>query len=107
MVGGTSVGAEYPLSLGDRLKISPCDNITRAAQGAPHVLVFTNRLDDRVHPAHARRYAYLLQEYGHNALFFEAKSGGHGYGANTLQIAEYFAMRNSFYRRALASQDLN
>ncbi|KAM0707320.1 hypothetical protein Q7P35_005558 [Cladosporium inversicolor] len=97
--------AEYPLSLEDRLKISPCDNMTRATQDAPHVLVFTNRLDDRVHPAHARRYAYLLQEHGHDALFFEAESGGHGYGANTLQIAEYFALRNSFYRRALASQD--
>jgi prolyl oligopeptidase len=68
------------------------------------MLVFTNRLDDRVHPAHARRYAYLLQEYRHNALSFESESGGHGYGVNTLQIAEYFALRNSFYRRALASQ---
>ncbi|KAM0707294.1 hypothetical protein Q7P35_005532 [Cladosporium inversicolor] len=102
---GQAWAAEYLLSLGDRLKISPCDNMTRATQDAPHVLVFTNRLDDRVHPAHARRHAYLLQEHGHNALFFEAENGGHGYRANTLQIAEYFASRNSFYRRALASQD--
>ena len=99
--------AEYPLSLEDRLKISLCDNMTRATQGAPHVLVFTNTLDDRVHPAHARRYAYLLQKHGHEALFLETESGGHGYGANTIQIAAYFALRNSFYRRALASQDLN
>jgi prolyl oligopeptidase len=102
---GQAWAAEYPLCLKDRLKISPCDNIPRATQDAPHMLVFTNRLDDRVHPAHARRYAYLLQEYGHNALFFEAKSGGHGYGANTLQIAQYFALRHSFYRRGLAGRD--
>lgn len=101
---GQSWSAEYPLSLEDRLKISPCDNVTRADKDAPHVLVFTNRLDDRVHPAHARRYAYLLQEQGYNALFFEAESGGHGYGANTHQTAKYFALRNSAYRKALASQ---
>lgn len=57
---------------------SPYHQIKPAAeQRYPKVLLTTNRQDDRVHPAHARKMAAKLAQMGHEVLFYEGDKGGH------------------------------
>lgn len=35
-------------------------------------------MDDRVHPAHARKMVARMQEQGHDVSYFENTEGGHG-----------------------------
>ena len=43
----------------------------------PPTLLVGNRNDDRVHPAHSRKFAYRLQELGQPVWIVEAAEGGH------------------------------
>ena len=56
---------------------SPMQNIAGPETRYPVPLIITATDDDRVLPGHARRFAYQLEEYGHDRLYFEDEQGGH------------------------------
>lgn len=70
----------------------------------PPILLATTRRDDRVHPGHARKMAAKLQAMGYDALFYEPAAGGHGYGKNNAEIANFAALGLTFLRRAIGWQ---
>jgi prolyl oligopeptidase len=71
----------------------------------PPILLATTRRDDRVHPGHARKMAAKLQALGYNALFYEPAAGGHGYGKNNAEIANFAVLGMTFLRRAIGWDD--
>jgi prolyl oligopeptidase len=58
-------------------RYSPYHNLSADADYPPF-LITTRTHDDRVHPGHARKMAARMQAMGHDVLFNEAGSGGHG-----------------------------
>jgi prolyl oligopeptidase len=81
---------------------SPYHNLRRAAY--PPVLIATGEGDDRVHPAHARKFAARLQALSTSGapvlLRVEARAG-HGLGKPTGQVLEESADVLTFLFRAL------
>lgn len=55
---------------------SPYHNLLEQKQ-YPEIFFTTSTKDDRVHPGHARKMAYRMQEMGHPFLYFERVEGGH------------------------------
>jgi len=53
----------------------------------PEVYFYTSTLDDRVHPAHARKMVAKMTEMGHKVYYYENTEGGHSGGANLNQYA--------------------
>ncbi|HEY3862017.1 MAG TPA: prolyl oligopeptidase family serine peptidase [Verrucomicrobiae bacterium] len=76
-------------------KYSPYQN-THANQHYPPILITTSTRDDRVHPGHARKMAALLEQEGHQVLFYENTEGGHGAAANNRQAAFMDALAYRF-----------
>jgi prolyl oligopeptidase len=56
---------------------SPLHNL-KSGVAYPPMLLVGNQNDDRVHPAHARKLAFRLQDLKQPTLIIEAKEGGHG-----------------------------
>lgn len=67
----------------------------------PRVLLTTSTRDDRVHPGHARKMAALMQEQGHDVLYWENTEGGHAGAANNEQTATMWALTYAFLRKQL------
>jgi prolyl oligopeptidase len=67
----------------------------------PPILLATSRRDDRVHPGHARKMAAKLQALGCEAYFYEPEAGGHGYGKDNRERAQFTALGYTFLRRAI------
>ena len=57
----------------------------------PRVYITTNTRDDRVHPAHARKFAARLEAQGHDHLYFEDTAGGHSNDADPVANARRWA----------------
>jgi prolyl oligopeptidase len=76
-------------------KYSPYQN-ARPAEHYPPILITTSTRDDRVHPGHARKMAALLEEQGHEVLYYENTEGGHGAAANNRQSAYMDALAYTF-----------
>lgn len=57
----------------------------------PRIYLTTNTLDDRVHPAHARKFAARLEAMGQDVLYFEDTAGGHSYDADPAANARRWA----------------
>jgi|GEM_PF-3734559 len=55
---------------------SPLQNL-KADVEYPNIYIKTNRFDDRVHPAHARKFALRLDELGQDYYYYEDPNGGH------------------------------
>jgi hypothetical protein len=81
-------------------KYSPYNNVRPEAKYPP-VLFLTSTADDRVHPAHARKMAALMQSQGHDALFYEETQGGHGGGGDLRRQAAFYATEYLFLQREL------
>ena len=64
---------------------------TRLARGA----------DDRVHPAHARKAAARLKEYGYDYLYYENIDGGHAASANLNERAMRTALEFTYLSQRL------
>jgi len=79
---------------------SPYHNV-RANESYPAVLFTTSTRDDRVHPAHARKMMALMEELGHDALYYENIEGGHGGAANNEQSAYMRALAFTFLKQRL------
>lgn len=67
-------------------KYSPYQNVSKSKKYPP-ILITTSTRDDRVHPGHARKFAALLKEQGHEVLYYENIEGGHGAASNNEQVA--------------------
>ena len=67
---------------------SPLQNVDKHSDRAyPPALVTTSTRDDRVHPAHARGFAWALAEAGQPVDYYENTEGGHGGAADNAQVA--------------------
>jgi len=80
---------------------SPYQNISAHAN-YPRILFVTSTHDDRVHPAHARKMAARLEEYGHDFLYWENTEGGHGGAANNAERAQLWGLSFTFLWRELS-----
>ena len=74
---------------------------SRAGQRYPRVLLTTSTRDDRVHPGHARKMAALMQDLGHDVLYWENMEGGHAGAANNDQQALMWALTYAFLLQQL------
>ena len=81
---------------------SPYHHIKPATeQHYPKILLTTNRQDDRVHPAHARKMAAKWQALGHEVLFYESDKGGHRGNVGVSEMAADLARVLTFLHQQL------
>ena len=102
LLAGASWAGEYgdpdvPADWAFIRRYSPYQNLAPDAD-YPAPFIYTSTLDDRVHPAHARKMAARMAEQGHPFYYFEATEGGHAAGADK---------RADAYRAALILAYLN
>ena len=107
LLAGASWIAEYgdpddPVERVHLEEYSPYHNV-RPGQAYPPVLLVTSTRDDRVHPAHARKTAARLREFGYRVHYYENVEGGHPAAADNEQIAFKQALSYEFLWRELGS----
>lgn len=111
MLGYTRIGAgaswvgEYgdPAVPEERAVIrsySPYQNL-EPGRRYPEVFIETSTKDDRVHPAHARKAAARLKEYGYDYLYYENIDGGHAAAANLNERAMRIALEFTYLMQRL------
>ena len=82
---------------------SPVHNVASVTDTVyPPALIDAPTHDDRVDPAHARRFYDELANAGQDVLLRTAETGGHGGGETSDRQAEDTATRAAFFRQALA-----
>jgi prolyl oligopeptidase len=79
---------------------SPYQNLM-PGQPYPRVFIRTSTKDDRVHPAHARKAAARLKEYGYDYLYWENMDGGHAAAANLNEVALGSALEFTYLMQRL------
>lgn len=67
----------------------------------PEIFFVTSTKDDRVHPAHARKMAYRMQNLGKDFLYFEKTDGGHAAAANFNELAQRKALELTYLAEKL------
>jgi prolyl oligopeptidase len=82
------------------MSYSPYQNLKRG-QAYPRVFIETSTKDDRVHPAHARKAAARLKEYGYDYLYYENIDGGHAAAANLNERAMRQALEYTYLMQRL------
>ena len=70
----------------------------------PRIYIYTSTRDDRVHPAHARKFVARMKEQGHPVYYFERIEGGHSAGANLQQAAETVTLTFAYLWSELGSR---
>ncbi|MGQ8363674.1 prolyl oligopeptidase family serine peptidase [Glaciecola sp. 1036] len=80
--------------------ISPLHNVNEEGE-YPTIFFVTSTKDDRVHPGHARKMAYLLEQYGHSFEYYENIDGGHAAGADLNETAKRIALEYTFLMQKL------
>jgi prolyl oligopeptidase len=81
-------------------KYSPYQNLKKGAP-YPKVMFYTSTKDDRVHPAHARKMAARMAEFGHPFYYYENIDGGHAGAANHNEEAYRAALMMVYLNREL------
>ncbi len=81
---------------------SPYQNVRADAKYPPTLFTSSTR-DDRVHPGHARRMVYRLEQQGHEVLYYENVEGGHAGSANNQQRAFMSALGYTFLWKHLGA----
>lgn len=84
-------------------KYSPLHNL-RPQVKYPNLFLMTSTRDDRVHPAHARKFAYQMDQLGYQYDYFENIEGGHGGAADNTQRAKFVSLMYTFFREKLGLQ---
>ena len=79
---------------------SPYHNLDKDAD-YPEVYFYTSTLDDRVHPAHARKMVSKMTDMGHKVYYYENTEGGHSSGANLSQAAYSGALAYAYLWKML------
>ena len=64
-------------------------------------LFVTSTKDDRVHPAHARKFAARMESLGMPFLYYENIDGGHSAAANQRERAKRQALEFTYLSRRL------
>jgi len=82
------------------MSYSPYQNL-KPGQAYPRVFIETSTKDDRVHPAHARKAAARLKEYGYDYLYYENIDGGHAAAANLNERAMRQALEYTYLMQRL------
>jgi prolyl oligopeptidase len=82
---------------------SPYHNVSRDRR-YPRILLTTSTRDDRVHPAHARKMAALMEEMGHEVYFYENTEGGHAGAAGHRQMARQMAIVHTYFAKELGER---
>ncbi|WP_293680581.1 prolyl oligopeptidase family serine peptidase [uncultured Phenylobacterium sp.] len=82
------------------MSYSPYQNL-KPGQPYPRVFIETSTKDDRVHPAHARKAAARLKEYGYDYLYYENIDGGHAAAANLNERALRAALEYTYLHQRL------
>ncbi len=80
--------------------ISPYQNLHRRPD-FPTPFFVTSTKDDRVHPAHARKYAARMEELGMPFLYYENIDGGHAASANQTEAAHRRALEITYLMQRL------
>jgi len=87
-------------------KYSPYHNIDESQESYPPILVTTSTRDDRVHPAHARKFVKKLWDLGQDkdwpVYYYENIEGGHGGAANAKQSSFMTSLAYDFMFETLA-----
>ncbi len=109
LLAGASWMGEYgnpedPDEGGFLRSISPYHNVD-ANGDYPEIYIYTSTKDDRVHPGHARKMAHLLEELGHEYLYYENTEGGHAAAADLSEYARRDAMLYTFLMQKLMGDD--
>ncbi|SET96114.1 prolyl oligopeptidase family serine peptidase [Stigmatella erecta] len=81
-------------------KYSPYQNLKKGAP-YPKVMFYTSTKDDRVHPAHARKMAARMAEFGYPFYYYENIDGGHAGSANHNEEAYRAALMLVYLNREL------
>jgi prolyl oligopeptidase len=81
-------------------KLTPYQNLTKRSD-FPEPLFVTSTKDDRVHPAHARKYAAKMEELGMPFLYYENIDGGHSAAANLVEGAKRRALEFTYLMEKL------
>jgi len=81
-------------------QISPFHNVQTGVTYPPMFLL-TSTKDDRVHPGHARKLAWLLNEMEQEVLYYENMEGGHSAAANLQESARRQALEYTFLMQEL------
>jgi prolyl oligopeptidase len=83
---------------------SPYQNVKKDVN-YPRTLFTSSTRDDRVHPGHARKTAYRMQENGKDVLYYENVEGGHAGAANSHQQAFSSALSYTFLSKELEREE--
>jgi prolyl oligopeptidase len=81
-------------------QMSPYQNL-RARPDFPEPFFVTSTKDDRVHPAHARKFAAKMESLGMPFLYYENIDGGHSAAANLVEGARRRALEWTYLTRKL------
>jgi prolyl oligopeptidase len=74
---------------------SPYHNVHQQTKYPPSLFVTSTR-DDRVGPAHARKMAAKMRDWGHDVQFYENIQGGHGAAVDNAERAFMSALAYTF-----------
>jgi len=83
--------------------LSPYHNI-RSDVKYPESYIYTSTKDDRVHPAHARKFAQRLEDMGIPFVYYENIDGGHAGAANLEETAHSQALIYSYFAGKLKGE---
>jgi len=86
------------------MKYSPYHNIVKRKY--PPVMLYTGLYDDRVHPAHAFKFAAKLEEVGAPCLLRVETKSGHSGATQQTKIEEYSDIMAFVYTLLLSKSDL-
>jgi prolyl oligopeptidase len=81
-------------------KLSPYQNLAKRPD-FPVPFLVTSTKDDRVHPAHARKYAAKMEGLGMPFLYYENIEGGHSAAANLRERAKRIALEFTYLSQRL------
>lgn len=105
LLAGASWMAEYgnpdvPADWAFISRYSPFHAV-RAGEPYPVPFIYTSTKDDRVHPAHARKFAARLDAKGYPYFYYENMEGGHAGVASLKEAAYRMALMLTYLNREL------
>jgi prolyl oligopeptidase len=81
-------------------QLSPYHRLEKRAD-FPIPFFVTSTKDDRVHPAHARKFAARMESLGMPFFYYENIDGGHSAAANLVEAARRNALEYTYLTRML------
>jgi prolyl oligopeptidase len=79
-------------------------HLAEPGKSYPPILIASSKADDRVHPGHGRKLTAKLQAMGYAAFYYEPATGGHSYGKDSTEKAEFMALGVGFLKAGIGFQ---